>query len=208
MCSEKEAHLWSIDKEDVALRDYLDYHYRHRAFFVGLVSSPITRRAYSYRWSDESPFVYSNWELLNARCEDDLCTAIVPNRKTTGSIINWISVSCSSPNGFICEKPKSEAEFLSPLLMHVFFLFSGLTADVRLVDGVTSNRGRLEIFLDGVWGRVCMPKSGVNVSQTAVAVCRHLGYPDVFFARALNFSEKATKQILRFSSTVCGMKML
>ncbi|XP_065844670.1 uncharacterized protein [Oscarella lobularis] len=175
MCSEQEAHLWSIDKEDVALRDYLDYHYRHRAFFVGLVSSPITRSAYSYRWSDESPFVYSNWELLNARCEDDLCTTIVPNRKITGSIINWISVACSSPNAFICEKPKR------------------LTADVRLVDGVTSNRGRLEIFLDGVWGRVCMAKSGVDVSQTAFAVCRHLGYPDVFFARALNFSGEGNK---------------
>ena len=109
MCSKQEAHLWSIDKDDAVLRDYLDSWFRQTAFLIGLVSSPIARGAYSYRWSDESPFVYSNWELLNARCEDDLCTTIIPTRKTTGSIINWISVACSSPNQFICEKPKSEA---------------------------------------------------------------------------------------------------
>ena len=55
-----------------------------------------------------------------------------------------------------------------------------MIADVRLVHGITPNRGRLELFLDGSWERVCMAKSGGNVSQTAVAVCRHLGYPNVF----------------------------
>ncbi|XP_065844363.1 uncharacterized protein [Oscarella lobularis] len=181
MCSKQEAHLWSIDKDDAVLRDYLDSWFRQTAFLIGLVSSPIARGAYSYRWSDESPFVYSNWELLNARCEDDLCTTIIPTRKTTGSIINWISVACSSPNQFICEKPKKLT-----------------TADVRLVNGVTPNRGRLEVLLDGAWRRVCMAKSSVNVSQTAVAVCRHLGYPDVFFARSLNLSGEGSKANFSF----------
>ena len=109
MCSEQEAHLWSIDKDDEALRDYLDGRYRRTAFFIGLVSSPIAKGAYSYRWSDESPFVYSNWERLNERCEDDLCTTIIPNRITTGSVLSWMSVPCSSTNRFICEKSRSEA---------------------------------------------------------------------------------------------------
>ncbi|XP_065844331.1 uncharacterized protein [Oscarella lobularis] len=165
MCSEQEAHLWSIDKDDEALRDYLD-----------------AKGAYSYRWSDESPFVYSNWERLNERCEDDLCTTIIPNRITTGSVLSWMSVPCSSTNRFICEKSRNLT-----------------TADLQLVDGATPNRGRLENFFEGAWKRVCMAKSGVNVSQTAVAVCRHFGYPDVLFTRALNRSGEGKKGNNSFS---------
>ena len=88
----------------------------------------------------------------------------------------------------------------SLILMHTVFQFSELmTADLQLVDGVTPNRGRLEIFLDGAWRRVGMAKSGVNVSQTAVAVCRHFGYPDVLFTRALNHSGEGNKGNNSFS---------
>ena len=74
----------------------------------------------------------------------------------------------------------------SLILMHtVFQLLELMTSDLQIVDGVTPNHGRLEIFLYGAWRRVCMAK---NVSQTAVAVCRHFGYPDVLFTRALNRS--------------------
>ncbi|XP_048584826.1 deleted in malignant brain tumors 1 protein isoform X2 [Nematostella vectensis] len=46
---------------------------------------------------------------------------------------------------------------------------------VRLADGSTSNQGRVELFMNGVWGQVCstnwhMPNSHV--------VCRMLGYPE------------------------------
>ena len=202
VCSKQEAHLWSIDTEDVALKDYLDYSYRSTAFFIGLVSSPIARGVYSYRWSDESPFVYSNWDQLNARSEGHLCTTIIPDRKATGSIIDWKSVRCSSTNGFICEKSKSEAGLFSQFNFDAynFFQFSELmTVDLQLINGVTPNRGRLEIFLEGAWRRVSMAKSGVNVSQTAVAVCRYFGYPDVLFTRALNRSEEGNNGNNAFS---------
>ena len=90
--------------------------------------------------------------------------------------------------------------FRSLNFMHAVFQFSELmTADLQLVDGVTPNRGRLEIFLDGAWRRVCMAKSGVNFSETAVAVCRHFGYPDVLFTRSLNRSGEENKGNISFS---------
>ena len=85
------------------------------------------------------------------------------------------------------------------LMYAVFQLLELMTADLQLVDGVTPNRGRLEIFLEGDWRRVCMAKSGVNVSETAVAVCRHFGYPDVLFTRALNLSGGESKEPISFS---------
>ena len=90
--------------------------------------------------------------------------------------------------------------FRSLNLMHAVFQFSELmTSDLQLVDGVTPNRGRLEIFLEGAWRRVCMARNGVNVSETAVAVCRHFGYPDVLFTRALNLSGEGNKGNNSFS---------
>ena len=47
---------------------------------------------------------------------------------------------------------------------------------MRLVDGVTPNRGRLEIFLDGAWASVCASTNSQNAGQTASAACRQLGY--------------------------------
>jgi hypothetical protein len=44
---------------------------------------------------------------------------------------------------------------------------------VRLVNGGSPNRGRLEIFVNGSWGTVCDDHFGAN--ETMVA-CRQLGY--------------------------------
>ena len=65
--------------------------------------------------------------------------------------------------------------------------------ELRLADGVNPNRGVLEIFLGDAWTRVCTVKTGSDLSQTAAAVCRHLGYPDAFFARAYNLSRGGKK---------------
>ncbi|EDO26592.1 predicted protein [Nematostella vectensis] len=53
--------------------------------------------------------------------------------------------------------------------------YDGVPSNVRLADGSTSNQGRVELFMNGVWGQVCstnwhMPNSHV--------VCRMLGYPE------------------------------
>ena len=57
---------------------------------------------------------------------------------------------------------------------------------MRLVDGVTPNRGRVEIFIDGGWRRMCVTRSGSDVAQTAALFCQRLGYPEVSFALPLN----------------------
>ena len=44
--------------------------------------------------------------------------------------------------------------------------------DVRLVGGVYSFEGRLEIFVNDTWGTVCHDRFG---TEDAMVVCRQLG---------------------------------
>ena len=47
--------------------------------------------------------------------------------------------------------------------------------DIRLVDGVIDNEGRVEMCVNGVWGTVCdqgWDKTDANI------VCKQLGDPD------------------------------
>ena len=46
--------------------------------------------------------------------------------------------------------------------------------DVRLVGGGTRYEGRVEVCLNGVWGRVCFYSWS---SSGAQVVCRQLGFP-------------------------------
>ena len=79
---------------------------------------------------------------------------------------------------------------MKDFLNRPYFLFPDcMKTDVRLVGGVTPNRGRLEIFLDGAWNRVCM---GKGASQTAASVCKQLGYSSLLFVRAMNLSGEET----------------
>ena len=47
--------------------------------------------------------------------------------------------------------------------------------DIRLVDGITEDEGRIEICTDEVWGTVC--DEGWDETDAHVA-CTQLGYPD------------------------------
>ena len=64
--------------------------------------------------------------------------------------------------------------WLPPVLALLLQIVGALqNGDVRLIDGLTATCGRVEIFYDGDWGRVC------NESWTetsANVVCRQLGY--------------------------------
>ncbi|XP_065844505.1 uncharacterized protein [Oscarella lobularis] len=177
-CSNHGSHLLSIENDDKDLWQYLFERYRQQPIFTGLLGSSTEEGLYTYRWSDGSPFVYSNWERLNVHCKADLCTTIIPDYSSGAYIVHWNPVACLSQNIFICKKPKKLK-----------------SADVRLVDGVTPNRGRVEIFLDGDWRRVCISGTGSDVEQTAAAVCRHLGHLDVFYASALNHSREGNFEI-------------
>ena len=56
---------------------------------------------------------------------------------------------------------------------------------LRLVGGRTSNEGRVEICINGVWGTVC--HSGWS-SNDARVVCRQLGFPLDVSGSGMNFA--------------------
>ena len=107
-CSNHGSHLLSIENDDKDLWQYLFERYRQQPIFTGLLGSSTEEGLYTYRWSDGSPFVYSNWERLNVHCKADLCTTIIPDYSSGAYIVHWNPVACLSQNIFICKKPKSE----------------------------------------------------------------------------------------------------
>lgn len=54
--------------------------------------------------------------------------------------------------------------------------------EVRLVDGLTPNDGKVEICRDGLWGSLCNDKWD---HREAAVVCRQLGYNGSEFERIL-----------------------
>ena len=190
VCFSQGAHLLSIDREHKDFSRYLFRNYKLEKLFIGLIGTPAPHGVYTYRWSDGSPFVYSNWNNLNFHCKTELCVAVIPRWSAASAFhyrMSWSVVSCLSRNRFICEKPRSGFSYCFRSFMKRTFVFvvDRVKTDVRLVDGVTPNRGRLEVFVDGEWSRVCI---GPNRMRTAFAVCRHLNYQSPLFVRALNRS--------------------
>ena len=70
------------------------------------------------------------------------------------------------------------------------------TADrdlVRLVDGITSHEGRVEVFANGVWGTVCDDEFDINEAHV---ICRMLGYPGALEAFGNAYYGKGKGKIL------------
>ena len=63
---------------------------------------------------------------------------------------------------------------------------------VRIVDGPTSYEGRVEVYHNGEWGRVCGEGWGLNDAQV---VCRQLGYDLAVGARSTAYHGQGSGQI-------------
>ena len=93
---------------------------------------------------------------------------------------------CSHPGIGVnnCNIRQDEAGVMctSELILPFFIIFIMMApldsiecneTEVRLVDGLTTDEGRVEICLNGVWGSVCDDAWGV---RDVSVVCRQLGY--------------------------------
>ena len=52
------------------------------------------------------------------------------------------------------------------------------TGEIRLVGGVTNSTGRLELCVNGIWGRVCN-RFDYWGPDNAKVVCRQLGFSEI-----------------------------
>ena len=68
-----------------------------------------------------------------------------------------------------------------------------MIGQVRLVNGITPNQGRVEIYYQGRWGSVCDDGFGISAANV---VCRQIGYPSAQSASCCAHFGQSTGPIL------------
>ncbi|XP_065842855.1 uncharacterized protein [Oscarella lobularis] len=171
-CLSKGAALASFqdEKEENALEAFLlDLsNFRGKTqFFFGLIRRPTSATGiYSYQLSDGSPLLtYDRWNRLGTFNDENTCGMVqIPSDLST---MHWKAESCLSRHQFFCKKPRKTTRS---------------NGDVRLVGGVSRERGLLEVFQSGFWRRVCLSENIYSAGRTAAVSCRQLGYSGVLEA--------------------------
>uniref|UniRef100_A0A1X7VFB3 SRCR domain-containing protein n=1 Tax=Amphimedon queenslandica TaxID=400682 RepID=A0A1X7VFB3_AMPQE len=89
------------------------------------------------------------------------------------------NIVCNGTEDYVsdCVVQTSECIPLCPKNIGIKCFNPGMctTGDIRLVDGIIENEGRIEICTDGVWGAVCDEGWGKTDAHVA---CAQLGHPD------------------------------
>ena len=76
--------------------------------------------------------------------------------------------------------------------MHVYCVIYNDVDQLRLVGGIWTNEGHVEINYRGVWGKVCADHSDI---PDARVVCRELGFPGALSASGFRHSESETATV-------------
>jgi len=73
-------------------------------------------------------------------------------------------------------------------------------SDIRLVNGIDSCSGRVEVLYNGIWGTVC--DDGWGLSDAAV-VCREMGCGDVIEAKSAAYFGEGSGHVW-FNNVKCN----
>ena len=81
------------------------------------------------------------------------------------------------------------------------YIYVAVTHPIRLVDGRASHKGRVEIFINGLWGSVCDDAWDIN---DAKVICRQLGFPGAIAARSSAYYGQSSHRHIWMDDVSCN----